>query len=356
MCLAVGGLRITNQDDSPWRSRHKATRVAGDEPMDITPGTATASRVGIQIGAATPPHALAETAVLAEKLGYGEVWLAEDYFELGGIASMALALDATASIPIGLGVVAAAARHPAVTAMEFATLAGAHPGRLMAGLGHGSPGWVDQMGLRTDSPIGLLREVTTAIRSLLDGESVSRDEGHFGFAQVRLDHPPTERVPLYYGVMGPASLRLSGELADGTLLGWFSSPGYVRWARERIEEGRARGGVSRPHHVAVLCLLSISESDPAGAREQLGGWAAAMVPNMLSSPLMDETVTGIGAPDPELSGFVASGSPAQCSGMIEALLDAGADRVVLVPNPAGRISTVEMVRQMELAATLARAL
>lgn len=321
--------------------------------MDITFGTATASRVGIQIGAATPPRDLAEAAALAEALGYGEIWLAEDYFELGGIASVALTLDATESIPIGLGVLAAAARHPAVTAMEFATLAGAHPGRLMAGLGHGSAGWVNQMGLRVESPIGLLREVTTAIRSLLDGESLSRDEGHFGFERIRLDHPPSERVPLYYGVTGPASLRLSGELADGTLLGWFSSPGYVRWARVKIDEGRARGGVSRPHHLAVLCLVSISESDPAGAREQLSSWAAPMVPGMLSSPLMDEAVTGIGTPDPDLSGFVASGSPEQCATMIDGLLDAGADRVVLVPNPAGRITTGEMVEQMELAARLA---
>lgn len=310
-------------------------------------------RVGIQIGAATAPSALSRVAGLAEELGYGEIWLAEDYFELGGMTSTAIALGATESIPIGLGVVAAAARHPAVTAMEFATLAGAFPGRLMAGLGHGSPGWVNQMGLRVASPIGLLDEVTRDIRSLLDGATVSRSDGRFTLDRVRLDHPPSDRVPLYYGVMGPASLRLSGELADGTLLGWFSSPGYVRWARERIEEGRARGGVSRPHHLAVLCLLSISESDPATAREQLARWAEPMVAGMRSSPLMEPTVTGVAMPDRELTGFVASGSPEQCATTIEALLGAGADRVVLVPNPAGRISFAEMVEQMRLAAPLA---
>jgi hypothetical protein len=101
--------------------------------------------------------------------------------------------------------------------------------------------------------------------------------------------------------------------------------------------------------------VSISESDPVGAREDLGGWAVPMVPGMLSSPLMDEAVTGVGTPDPDLTGFVASGSTAQCTSMIESLLHAGADRVVLVPNPAGRISTAEMVEQMERAAPLAAA-
>ena len=90
----------------------------------MTSDGAPAPRLGIQIGATTAPVGLGRIAGLAERLGYGEIWLAEDYFELGGIASVAIALDATDSIPIGLGVVAAAARHPAVTAMEFATLAG----------------------------------------------------------------------------------------------------------------------------------------------------------------------------------------------------------------------------------------
>jgi alkanesulfonate monooxygenase SsuD/methylene tetrahydromethanopterin reductase-like flavin-dependent oxidoreductase (luciferase family) len=70
---------------------------------------------------------------------------------------------------------------------------------------------------------------------------LNRDGEYFQFDRVRLTHPPGGPVPLYLGVHGPASLPLSGELADGTLLGWFSSPGYVAWARERINEGRARG-------------------------------------------------------------------------------------------------------------------
>lgn len=320
--------------------------------MGIASGSAARPRVGIQLGASTPPSELANVAELAEHLDYGEIWLAEDYFELGGIASVAIALDATEAIPVGLGVVAAAARHPAVTAMEFATLAGAHPGRLQAGLGHGAAEWVDQMGLGVDSPIGLLREATTTIRSLLDGEEVSRAGDSFVFDRIRLDHPPAERIPLYYGVTGPASLRLSGELADGTLLGWFSSPGYVRWARAKIDEGRARAGVSQPHQLAVLCLLSVSESKPGDARDKLARWAAPMMPSMQSSPLLDEAVTGIGSPEPHLTGFVASGSLDDCAVMIESLLDAGADRVVLVPNPAGRISTVDMIDQIRCAAQL----
>jgi alkanesulfonate monooxygenase SsuD/methylene tetrahydromethanopterin reductase-like flavin-dependent oxidoreductase (luciferase family) len=322
--------------------------------------------VGIQIGATTSPSEIGNVVAEAERLGYCEIWLAEDYFDLGGIASVATALAATVDIPLGLGVVAAPARHPAVTAMEFATLAGAYPGRFMAGLGHGAPGWVRQMGLQPASPIALLREATEAVRRLLGGGEVDREGEYFRFDHIRLAHSPDRPVPVFLGVHGPASLRLSGELADGTLLGWFSSPGYVRWARQRIDEGRARAGREDSHELAVLCLLSISEEHPEVARHEVGSWAGPMLAGMSASPQVTHSSVGsdlvsliegigeepLGIPDAILSDFVAAGDPASCRDAVESLLAAGADRVILVPNPAGFRSTTAMVEQIRAGAGL----
>ncbi len=326
------------------------------------------SRIGIQIGASTPPHRLAEIAQRAEGLGYSEMWFAEDYFELGGIATVATALAATDHIPVGLGVVAARVRHAAVTAMEFATVAGAHPGRFMAGLGHGAPGWMRQMALEPASPMGLLREATVGIRKLLSGEAVSDEGEYFEFCNVKLDHPPPGPVPLYYGVQGPASLRLSGELADGTLLGWLSSPSSVKWARREIDQGRKKGGRSDRHEVAALCVLSISPEDPEGAGRALARWAAPMLAAMATGKALSGTpegeqlaaladrdgAEGLGESIPLdlLRRFAAVGTPDHCADTIAGLLTAGADRVVLVPNPAGFRSTDEMVAQFALAQTL----
>ena len=287
--------------------------------------------------------------------------MAEDYFELGGIASVAAALAATQQIPIGLGVVAAAARHPAVTAMEFATLAEAYPSRFMAGIGHGAPGWVRQMGLQPASPLGLLRETTESVRGLLAGDELNRDGEYYQFDRIRLTHPPGGPVPLYLGVHGPASLRLSGELADGTLLGWFSSPGYVAWARERINEGRARGDQQNPHELVVLCLLSVSEHDPAAARRDMSSWASPMLAAMAGSTQLKASGIDLsaldqgGLPDELMGEFMAAGDMTSCAATVDRLLEAGADRVVLVPNPAGYRSTPAMVGQMRTASVLARA-
>jgi 5,10-methylenetetrahydromethanopterin reductase len=327
------------------------------------------SRVGIQIAGTTPPAEVAAIAAAAEQLGYGELWLAEDYFDLGGIASTAIALAATRDIPVGLGVVSVRARHPAVTAMEFATLGGAFPGRFMAGIGHGATAWLEQMGLVPGSPLRPLAEGSQAVRRLLDGEELSEDGQSARFREVRLRFPPAEDAPLYFGVHGPRSLELAGEVADGTLLGWFSSPDYVAWARERIDEGRARAGRTGDHALVALCVLSISDDDPDAARAQLAERASWFLSGMSGQPQMGATASGreLAAalqtrpsdepvlPADLLDGFMAAGDTAACEAFIDRLLDAGADRVVLVPNPAGVRSTEAMVDQIRRAGPLLRA-
>ncbi len=324
----------------------------------------TGGRIGIQVAATTPPARLVSICAEAEWLGYGELWLAEDYFEHGGIASVTAALSATEAIPVGLGVLSHRVRHPAVTAMELSTVSGIHPGRFMAGLGHGVPYWNGQMGLRPKSLIRSLREGAMGVRRLLDGEELTETGEYYTFDEVRLLHPPDEHVPIYFGVHGPRSLALSGELADGTILGWFSSPDYVRWARERIDEGRTAGGRSDDHAMVVLLVCSIDDDDPERARAELRVWASeflkaqAGLPQTLatdSGRRLDAAIRDVGdgvLPDEVIGDFLAAGTAADCRAHVQRLLEAGADRVVLVPNPAGQRSLDEMVEQIRRGAAL----
>jgi alkanesulfonate monooxygenase SsuD/methylene tetrahydromethanopterin reductase-like flavin-dependent oxidoreductase (luciferase family) len=174
--------------------------------------------------------------------------------------------------------------------------------------------------------------------------------------------------PIYYGVQGPASLRLSGELADGTLLGWFGSPGSVAWATERIAEGRERRDRSGPHEVVALCLLSAATEEPDDASRKMARWAAGMLAALAQSPALESSAEGAelgevvaahgrdglgdAIPLALLRRFVATGTPDDCARTVSDLLGAGADRVVLVPNPAGFRTTAEMLDQMVLASTL----
>lgn len=304
--------------------------------------------VGLVLGSAIAPERLAGMARLGEELGFGELWFAEDYFFTGGISGASTALAATERIPVGLGVVSALARHPAVLAMEVATLARMYPGRLRPGIGLGVPFWVEQMGLMPRSPVRAMRECVTAVRRLLDGEEVTEQGASFRFDHVRLTYPASQRVPLYMGVIGPKMLELSGEIADGTLLSVLASPEYVRWVRERIAAGAARAGRAEHHRVVAFAMFAV-DRDGQRAREAVRGLAAfylaAMPDNALTrtygiaETLLDMVARGGSAvveremPSAWLEDLVIAGDPEECATKIDRYLEAGADAVALFPIP-----------------------
>ncbi|HEU5198000.1 MAG TPA: LLM class flavin-dependent oxidoreductase, partial [Ktedonobacterales bacterium] len=95
--------------------------------------------IGWVIDTATPPEKIAPIATLAEELGYAEILVAEDYFCGGGFSVAMAALSATKRVPVGLGIVSALSRHPAVLAMEIAAVSRLFPGRFRPGISLGLP-------------------------------------------------------------------------------------------------------------------------------------------------------------------------------------------------------------------------
>ena len=175
----------------------------------------------------------------AEELGFDQLWLWEDCFLSGGIATSATALAAGTTITVGLGIMPAVFRNVAATAMEVATLANLYPGRFLAGLGHGMAGWMDQIGALPERPVRQLEEATVALRALLAGGCVTQHGDYVRLRDVQLAMPPPEPPPVLLGVRRPFGLRASGRSADGTILAEPTPPAYLRAAREQIDRGRA---------------------------------------------------------------------------------------------------------------------
>ena len=199
-----------------------------------------------------PPEMLVEQAQAAEAAGAAELWLWEDCFYTGGIAATAAVLAATTHVKVGIGILPAPVRNAAFTAMELATLARLHPGRLHAGLGHGVDEWMRQVGAKPASQLTLLEEVTVAVRALLRGETVTTEGRYVRLRGVALNHPPAEPPLISLGVRGPKSLRLSGRCADGTVLDASVTPDGVAAARAAIREGQGDSGVGEAHRITVF--------------------------------------------------------------------------------------------------------
>ena len=182
-----------------------------------TPAAPTPS-LGITFVPTLPPERLIGLARVAEDVGLDTLWVWEDCFKETGVTAAAVALASTSRIQVGIALLPVPLRNVAITAMEFATLERIFPGRLIAGVGHGVQDWMDQVGVRARSPLTLLREYTTALHGLLDGERVSTDGNYVHLEGVALDWPPAPAPPLMVGGTGPKSLRLACELGDGLLL------------------------------------------------------------------------------------------------------------------------------------------
>jgi alkanesulfonate monooxygenase SsuD/methylene tetrahydromethanopterin reductase-like flavin-dependent oxidoreductase (luciferase family) len=212
-----------------------------------------------------PPERLVEQAKAAEAAGAAELWLWEDCFLTGGIAATATALACTERIVVGIGILPAPVRNAAFAAMELATLARLHPGRLHAGLGHGIAEWMRQVGAKPASQLTLLEEMTVAVRALLRGETVDTEGRYVRLRGVALDHPPEVVPPVSLGVLGPKSLRLSGRCADGTVLDTSVGPDGVAAARAAIDAGRSEAGRTDPHRLTVLAELDADRDAFAAA-------------------------------------------------------------------------------------------
>ncbi|GAA1435665.1 LLM class flavin-dependent oxidoreductase [Microlunatus lacustris] len=177
-----------------------------------------APQLGLAFVPTLPPERLRTLATTVEAAGLDELWVWEDCFKQSGIASASAALAWTTRLRVGIGLLPVPLRNVALTAMELATLERMFPGRLVAGVGHGVQAWMAQVGARPASPLTLLREYGTALRSLLAGERVSAAGRYVQLDDVALDWPPNPPPPLMFGGSGPRSLELTAELGDGTLL------------------------------------------------------------------------------------------------------------------------------------------
>jgi alkanesulfonate monooxygenase SsuD/methylene tetrahydromethanopterin reductase-like flavin-dependent oxidoreductase (luciferase family) len=202
-----------------------------------------APRLGVTFVPTLPPERLRPMARAVEDSGLDELWVWEDCFRESGIATAAAALAWTERIVVGVGLLPVPLRNVALTAMEIATLDRMFPGRLLAGVGHGVQPWMQQVGARVESPMTLLREYTVALRRLLNGERVSTLGRYVTLDDVALDWPPTSPPRLLLGGAGPKSLRMAGELGDGTLLSSAMTEDEIAGACVLALEG-ARTGVA----------------------------------------------------------------------------------------------------------------
>ncbi|ORX19216.1 MULTISPECIES: LLM class flavin-dependent oxidoreductase [Mycolicibacterium] len=196
-------------------------------------------RIGVVFRPDFRPDTLMHSAKCVQR-GADELWLWEDCFLQGGIAQAAVALAATDTLTVGLGVLPTPLRNVVSTAMEIATLASMFPGRIRVGVGHGVQSWMHQAGAAVSSPLTLLREYVSALRDLLAGRSVTVEGRYVRLDGVQLEWAPQAPVPVLIGGTGPKTLQLAGVIGDGVIVDSENTVDSARAALDHVAAGRAR--------------------------------------------------------------------------------------------------------------------
>jgi probable F420-dependent oxidoreductase len=258
-----------------------------------------------------PWSVVAEAAAELDELGFGALWFPESRGR-EALAQSAMLLGATRRIVVATGIANIYARDAVTMGNGHRTLAEAHPGRFLLGLGVSHrPNVEDVRGHRYLPPVRAMREY-------LDRMDAAP------YAPPPPDPAPTRVL----AALGPKMLELSAERTAG------AHPYFV--PVEHTERARAilgAGPLLAPEQAVVL------ERDPTRAREVARAHMATYLrlenyTNNLRRLGYGDADLADGGSDRLVDAIVAWGSLEDVVARVTAHLDAGADHVCIQVLPA----------------------
>lgn len=327
-------------------------------------------RLGLAFAGAPSVPEMARLARLAEEHGYDSVWMAETRITRDAFVPLAAMAAATERILLGTAIVNVYTRNVTVLAISFNSLRELAPGRIVAGLGAGSPAILAQQGISFARPLTRVREATDVLRRLLRGEAVERDGETMSLAGARLEDMLSSggdalaggEIPVYHGATGPRAVELAGEVADGVIFNICLPTAYVVRSLDRIAAGAARAGRPAADVDVTMALVVSMDDDGRRARDRVRpfvGLYLSVFPNIArETGLPDALVArvrtaferdGVDAAarlvgDDVLAELVVAGTPAECQARIDAYRAAGVGTPLLIPVDGTWDATVQTLR------------
>lgn len=215
----------------------------------------------------------------AEALGVDSLWAPEAWM-FDALTPLAFYAAVTERMRLGTGIVQLGARTPALLAMSALALQKMSDGRFLLGVGTSGPqvmeGW---HGVRFERPVTRTREEIEIIRLVASGERVSYDgkvhQLPLPDSQGRALRSPVAgaTIPIHVASMGPANLRLTGELADGWI-GTAFMPEHADVYLDTIREAAEAVGRSLDDiELSTAVGLEFADDPEEAGRRHAGGYA-----------------------------------------------------------------------------------
>ena len=184
----------------------------------------------------------------AERLGVHSVWSAEAWGH-DGVTPLAFLAAHTSTIKLGTGILQGGTRTPALLAMTAMGMQSISGGRFLLGFGTSGPQVIEGLhGIPFTGAVSRIRETIEIVRKVVSGERVTYQGRHYTLPlpggegkALRTSAAGLDHLPIYVASLGPNSLRMTGELADGWLGASFV-PETADVFLEPIRDGAAAMG------------------------------------------------------------------------------------------------------------------
>lgn len=318
-------------------------------------------RYGITVPFDVPLNEQADLYQEFADLGYTDLWSSEAD-GTDGFTPLILASQWAPTLRLGIAIIPAYTRGPALMAQHIASICEAAPGRFVMGIGSSSNVIVENWnGIPFEEPYKRTRDVTRFLRKALTGEKVSEKYDGFEVNGFTLRRVPREQPPILIAALRPGMLRLAGREGDGAIINWLSAED-VATVKPYVEEGGAQKEIVArifccPNPDAEVVRAEAKRAIAAylnvpvyadfhrwlGRSEDLEGmwnyWAAG-----------DRKAALDAIPDRVVDQLIVHGTPEQCREHIDRYHAMGVTTSAISIMPFGGIDPIEAARDLAPAA------
>ncbi len=221
-----------------------------------------------------PEHSIERTVALArqaEAAGFDYGWLFDSHvLWRDPYPLLTLMAQATTRLRLGTCVTNPATREPSVTASTLAVLQEVSRGRMDLGIGRGDS--ARRVLGKAPTSMKDLEQAVHVIRALVEGHSVEFEGAMLELPWVEGEH----RLPVWIAGYGPVALKLTGRIADGSML-QIGDPDLIRWFVSQVRSSAEAAGRD-PSSVKVMAAAPAHVGDLADGRDRTR-WFPAMVSN-----------------------------------------------------------------------------
>jgi F420-dependent oxidoreductase-like protein len=233
----------------------------------------------VGVGATITGPADADFVVAAERLGAASVWVPEAWGH-DALTPLAYLAARTSTIRLCTGIVQVGARSPAMLAMQAMSVQAMSAGRLTLGLGASGPRVMEAWhGVPFTKPLGAMRDTIEIVRRVARGDRLEHDATVYRLPLpgsgrgIRSMAPPVDPIPMVIAALGPRSLELTGEIADGWLGNAFM-PEHAEVFLGSIRAGCERAGRSLDDLELVMPVaVEFTDDVEEAGRRHAGGYA-----------------------------------------------------------------------------------